>query len=424
MPDGSLINYGTFIDLVENNKNIESYGSIDEGYSVVIPFDYSIQTLVNVFSFLKKNISIIVTNPTQQNIEKTFYFANGSQALNEASNKSKPYNILFNKSRKDEDSLWLSSSGITNRPKFWSHNCDSLTWNINEYCDVFSLDEQSFFWTAFPPHSISFWKAIFVLVNCSGKILHMQYPTGLDAINLFKTTSAHNITSMAFPPVYAEIMIAIQQRGIGPLNKSIKRILCGGDYLSEKVYKEFEKTFQLRPNIIYGLTESAGPIMYVKEDQWAPGSIGSMFKGSYYVEDNNKSGSLVLEGGFLSRCIEGSYKTNDVIDISKGYPRFMGRNSDWISCNGQRVSLLEAEEALLKHQNVKSVRIYSEQKKVEDAFSDLEAGVSIEIVLKDKSKAFAKNEIITLLGHSLSINKIDIVDKISRHTSSKIVRLS
>ncbi len=423
MSDGAYITFGQFLERVKNNNRADGYRKLNENFSIVVPVDYSIETLIDIFSLLKEGKSVLVTNPKQYSRNDIYHFANGNHNPIDKNIQAGRYDVVYSGSKTNIDSIWMSSSGVTKKPIYWSHNHESLGWNIDEYCDAFNLDETSFFWPAFPPHSIAFWKSIFVLANCAGRVLFNSYPIGMDAVNIFNTINNHAITSLAFPPIYAEVLIALHERGVGTFEKSLKRVLCGGDYLADKTYHEFVHRFRIKPNIIYGSTESAGVITYVNEEDWAPGNIGKMLKGNYSIEGGGSRGRLILEGGFLSKCLNGKYTTNDIVDISQGYLRYIGRSNDIVTFKGQRISLIEIEEEILKNENVKAARVYVELDE-KNTLVQIDSRLCLEVVLVDRNRVVDKNEILSKLNHKIEIDKILCVDKITRHSSTKIVRTS
>jgi acyl-coenzyme A synthetase/AMP-(fatty) acid ligase len=415
----SIFTYGQFLEkIAEIPSDLVSVNN----KPVLIFFDYSIQSLLTIFSKIRDGRQLFFLNPKKFRFGDVIRLSCGSSLIPDASGE---YVSLGLADQMPPGTCWFASSGTGQEPVYWPHTVETLTWNISDYCFSLGLDQSNRVWSAFPPFSISGWKSLFFAANCGGSVVWEPYPSGIEFLNFLNLVNVSEASSLAFPPIYAELLVGFGNKIQGFFPKRVQRILCGGDYLHPKTIENFKLRYRKGMGILYGLTETAGPVAYVPEDEWSPGCIGRLFSGKYRVEQWAGGGVLSLSGGFLSPAInEAWFTTSDVVTASSnGMLFYEGRLGDRLVWQGQRLHLQALENMLLGHDAIVAARFFLDSE-ISTSGTSLDDKVSVEVVLKNAADRPTEKQLMQLLPEDLPKIAFHFVEKISRTDAGKIRRVS
>lgn len=286
--------------------------------------DFSIDSLFKFFALLKLGKSLIILHPNRGN-----------------------FNVdSFTKYTSNTQQIFILTSGSTGQPELWPHDIKSLTAVLPKYCEKIEITSENCTWSAFPPSSISGLKSLFIAAHAGGSLIWEPYPAGLDLFRFpEKIFSLKEISALAFSPNFAEALLLVNQREPFLFPKKM-RLMCGGDVLQPQTMMNFRNNFHCGLNILYGLTETAGPITYLPADDWTPYGLGNMLVGDFKIAEMSKQ--LSVKGDFLSSRVTSEWlETSDCVELSSNAQlKFLSRLNDWVVWNGEKISLLEIENYL------------------------------------------------------------------------------
>lgn len=217
--------------------------------------------------------------------------------------------------------------------------------------------------------------------------------------------------------------------------KSIRNIFSVGEALEKSTF-EFYKNLGIEINDTYWQTET-GAIVIANTPKMKkkPGSIGKAIPG--IVADiknemiNIKSpwpammtGIYKHEQMYKNYFKDEWFKTNDMATKDKeNYFFFIGRKDDIIKTSGERVSPIEIESILLKHEAVKESAVIGVSDEVKGsiikAFVVLNRGFEGNENLKQELSIFVKQN---YAGHSYP-KIIEFIKELPKTNSGKIIRM-
>lgn len=217
--------------------------------------------------------------------------------------------------------------------------------------------------------------------------------------------------------------------------KDVRKICSVGEALTSTVFNFYRK-FGIEIRDTYWQTETGAMIIAnYNAFKIKPGSMGKAIPG---ITAEIKAGSISLRPDFPSLMIgiykhpqmykdyfkEGWFRTSDLAKKdSEGYFFFEARKDDMIKTSGERVSPIEIEAILMKHNAVKESAVIGIPDKIKGsiikAFIVLNNNVKESEELKNELSMFVKNN---YAGHSYP-KEIQFIKELPKTNSGKIIRM-
>lgn len=123
--------------------------------------------------------------------------------------------------------------------------------------------------------------------------------------------------------------------------------------------RKFTDNFHRGLGVLYGMTETAGPVAYMAPGEETPFGLGRMLKGDAQRDGPRDQKTLHLRGGFLSPQITTEwFDTGDNIVLDAGRLTYLSRRREWLLWQGEKISLLEIENHIKKKPGVTDSLVY------------------------------------------------------------------
>lgn len=211
-------------------------------------------------------------------------------------------------------------------------------------------------------------------------------------------------------------------------NLPLNVVVCSGECMTKTVAEKMRSVMPDTKIInVYGLTEASPRVSYLKSELFDnyPTSVGRFIKS---VTGRIKNGELLLKGDNIMKGYYGDKKlttekirdgwfyTGDNAEIIDGLLYIKGRMDDLIIRGGMNIYPQELENALKKDKRVTEAFVFGTE--------DIKVGQKIHLWVECKN--CTKQDILDICIKNLPSYQIpdyiDIVDKIPRNASGKIIR--
>jgi len=219
---------------------------------------------------------------------------------------------------------------------------------------------------------------------------------------------------------------------------SIKNICSVGEHLEESVFN-FYKNIGVEIRDTYWQTETGAIVIAAYEDKILSGSMGKAVLGmnikiidkTIHIEKDwpgMMTGIYKHEKMYKDYFSGRWFKTNDLAEEKDGSFYFIGRKDDIIKTSGERVSPLEIENILIKHNAVREVGVIGKGDEVKGQI--IKAFIVLNSVYESKTeqeKEKLKEELSFFVkqnyaGHSYP-KEIEFVRELPKTNSGKIIRM-
>ena len=180
---------------------------------------------------------------------------------------------------------------------------------------------------------------------------------------------------MGVPTMYAKLLQAWKAAPAGVRTRwaeaaaSCRLMVSGSAALPQSLFEEWEQVTGHRLLERYGLTETGMVLSNPLHGERRAGTVGQPLPGIAVCvaqsDDKEASGELLVKGASVfteywghpdlteEAFSGGWFKTGDIVREEDGYYRILGRQSvDMIKTGGFKVSALEVEEALRRHEAI------------------------------------------------------------------------
>ncbi|TCK92604.1 acyl-CoA synthetase (AMP-forming)/AMP-acid ligase II [Natranaerovirga hydrolytica] len=360
--------------LLSTNQNFNAYSAILAAYLTGTTFciinpDLPVERKQYMIETFQPSLIICSEADNLNNVfeEKVFHLEKTKAAIKE-------FEICSIEQTFNNDLVYVSfTSGSTGMPK----GCKIKRKAFEQFCrwasDEFSLTEEDIYGQYVPLYfDMS-------LIDIFGGTLHgvtlVPFSNFSEKLRPGVLLKRYNITFLNVVPQFLEILIQTNQCSREYL-KSIRMIRFGGD----KIYKKrLDRLFEHLPDVkvvsTYGPTETTCFCFYKTVDKTTYKNhskeivtIGNTIPGwqAYLRNVEENVGEIVIYGSnigagylhqekdehFSGEIINGQevevYYTGDYASMSNGMYYFEGRRDAQIKINGNRVSLIEVEYALMK----------------------------------------------------------------------------
>jgi O-succinylbenzoic acid--CoA ligase len=237
-------------------------------------------------------------------------------------------------------SYWLASSGTAGAPKLICLSAEALqvsAQNVNQHLGLRSKD----IWLNVLPKFHVGGLSIFFRAQLEGsKVIDLD-PFKWSALQFTQACEFYNITVTSLVPTQVSDLVSLQQKA----PSSLRFVFVGGDKLHGDLYRAAVALgWNLYPT--YGMTEMSSQVATALEIS----ASEPVLKILPHMEARTEDGILLLKSnaactGFVENeqwtavGKEQWLRTSDLAEVSGGWLRILGRNSDAVKVNGELVSL-------------------------------------------------------------------------------------
>lgn len=277
------------------------------------------------------------------------------------------------------NAMILFTSGTTNKPKGVVTTHNNLEAQIATLVNSWEWSAKDHTLCVLPLHHVH---GIVNVVSCSlWAGATCEFLNGFSAEKIFDLFAKDKINVfMAVPTIYYKLIA--HWESLSPENQQLisqhllkfRLMVCGSAALPVSV---MEKWKQISGHTLlerYGMTEIGMAISNPYHGERKAGYIGVPLPGvevklvdeNYQQVKPGEPGEIIVKGKNVFKeywnkpeatakefTVDGWFKTGDVAIVEDGYYRIMGRNSvDIIKSGGYKISALEIEEELRKHEQI------------------------------------------------------------------------
>jgi malonyl-CoA/methylmalonyl-CoA synthetase len=277
------------------------------------------------------------------------------------------------------NAMILFTSGTTNKPKGVVTTHNNLEAQISTLVKSWEWTSKDHTLCVLPLHHVH---GLVNVVSCSlWAGATCEFLNGFSAEAIFDLFVKDDINVfMAVPTIYYKLisywesLLTDQQKNITEHLSKFRLMVCGSAALPVSVMEKWKEISGHTLLERYGMTEIGMAISNPYHGERKAGYIGIPLPGVEIklVDENDnevkpgESGEIIVRGKNVFKeywnkpeatakefTMDGWFKTGDVAIVEEGYYRIMGRNSvDIIKSGGYKISALEIEEEIRKHENI------------------------------------------------------------------------
>lgn len=270
----------------------------------------------------------------------------------------------------DEICFWVLTSGTGGAQKIIAHRHASIKLTIDKISKAYQIDSTSILYSI-PKLSFmfGFFDMMAALAQNATEHISNQIPNPVTIRTRVRECTATHLFGV--PSILAMIARSTNE----PSNDlaSIRMLLCGGESLPITVATDFKSKFGVDILDGHGMSEVQHMVISQTPDDIMIGTIGRPLEGveieirrpngtlcevgevgELYINDPSIALGYINDWGLTKDTFVGRWlRTNDLVYVRPdGYYVFSARNGDIVKVNGEKVSLVEVENVLLKHNQV------------------------------------------------------------------------
>jgi len=280
--------------------------------------------------------------------------------------------------------MMLYTSGTTGQPKGVVTTHANIEASITSLIQAWSWHNDDHILNVLPLHHVH---GIINVTCCAlwtgARVTFMPRFSASGIFNTFMQEQDMNVF-MAVPTIYYKLiaefnsLTAKQQEALSDRMKQFRLMISGSAALPVSVMEQWEALSGQRLLERYGMTEIGMAISNPYAAERRAGHIGQSLPGMQVrlVDDDGTiteegPGQIQVKGPAVfneywrrpeitekSFTNDGWFETGDVAELKDGYYRILGRNSvDIIKSGGYKISALEIEEVLRKHEAIDDVAV-------------------------------------------------------------------
>ncbi len=334
--------------------------------------------------------------------------------------------------------LIMCTSGTTGEPKGIMLSEENIISNITDIADYFNIDSSDAVLISRPLYHVAVLTGEFLLAITKGAKIVFDSDESFNPQKVLEQIAKHNITTLGGTPTLLGILARYNSRA---KNKAtLKHIVISGECMDRTTGLNIRYAFpDAKIYHVYGLTEASPRVCYLPSRYFdiSPDCIGRPLK-SVKIEIRNCDNTPVSNGtaGILwvygPNIMLGYYKdkkqtskvikdgwlcTGDIAVVKpNGFLKILGRSDDMIIKAGINIYPAEIESVLKQDQRVHEVFVYAAKDK------SIGSIIAMEITGDFKNKDEVKQLCFELLPHYQIPTKIELLSKMPRNGSGKIIR--
>lgn len=320
----------------------------------------------------------------------------------------------------------MCTSGTTGVPKGAMITHENLITNLNDISTYFQIYEYDHFLISRPLYHCAVLTGEFLYALTKGARISF-YNAGFNPIEIIKSISLNKVTVFCGTPstLFHICKTAIRLKKPLPL----KSVVVSGECMNEAAAKTIRQALPSAEIYnVYGLTEASPRVSYLPPEMFdsIPPSVGKLLPSLRMTLQGNElliSGKSVMKGYYndkemTDRVIkDGWLHTGDIAETDEnGLINIKGRKDNMIIRAGMNIYPSEIENAMLEDNRIKEVL----------AFGEAHEKVGQKISLLVVSDSLTPAEVFNICKSKLSSfqmpDSIELVDKIDRNTSGKVIR--
>ncbi len=359
--------------------------------------------------------------------------------------ESKTSDCILPEIESSRRAMILYTSGTTNKPKGVVTTHDNLEAQISTLVKAWEWSENDHTLCVLPLHHVH---GIVNVVSCSlWSGATCEFINGFSAEEIFNLFEKGKLNVfMAVPTIYYKLITyweelpVEKQQSLTNCMSKFRLMVCGSAALPVSVMEKWKTISGHTLLERYGMTEIGMAVSNPYHGERRAGYIGIPLPGVQVklVNEQYKEVALGEPGEILVKgknvfseywnkpeatakefTADGWFKTGDVAVIEEGYLRIMGRNSvDIIKSGGYKISALEIEEELRKHEYIDDCAVVG--------IPNDEWGELIVSAIVVKNKAINLDELNKWLREKMAAYKTPrkyiIVDELPRNAMGKVTK--
>ena len=365
--------------------------------------------------------------------------SSGSNALiNEVLKRYNPDPDIF-PALDDDLAMILYTSGTTAKPKGVKQTHRNIVANANVFAFTQQLTSRDRFLCATPLFHVGGMVPSFATILTGGSVVFLPI---WDATKFLELVDRKRVTWTILVRLMGAQLAGTEGTDKYDLS-SLKYIVFGGAPVSEAIYNNIQKQFNIAAYELYGRTEHVGvSISYEMTDTRVPGSAGKLLrqviKGKFVDPLTGEAvgigepGELMVKGdivtpGYWNKAEEniklfdeeGWQHTGDVFtQDEQGYLFFMERTDDMIMSGGENIYPREIESVLYNHPGVAEVAVIG--------LPHEEWGAQVTAVIVKKDPKLTEEKIVAYLKGRKDLSgykrprSIKFIDKMPKTATEKI----
>lgn len=336
----------------------------------------------------------------------------------------------------------MCTSGTTGIPKGAMITKQGLIKNVENIAAYFDIKKDDTIMIARPLYHCAVLTGEFLVSLYKGLNIGF-FDESYNPVSLINFINENNITVLCgTPTLFNHISMCLKRTDY---KNNIKTIAVSGECLSKKIAENIRSAF---PNVyiynIYGLTEAAPRVSYLSPEYFDeyPESVGIPLNDTFIkivdMENrekelqNNMHGKIMIKSPSIMKgyyndevltksvLIDGWLYTGDIgYKNANGFLYIVSRADDMIIKAGMNISPKEIEDIINEIDIIDGSIVYG-------IFDENGQNIAIDLVLNNKSDNISIKELMKLFADVLPSyqipTSINIVDKIERNASGKIIR--
>lgn len=338
----------------------------------------------------------------------------------------------------DEICLWVLTSGTGGAQKIIAHRHASIQLTIDKVSNAYNIDSSSILYSI-PKLSFmfGFFDMLVALAQNATEHISNQVPNPL---SIRARVREYKVTHLFSVPSILAMMARSTTQPSDDL-VTVQMLLCGGEALPVLVANDFKSKFGVDILDGHGMSEVQHMTISQTPNDKMLGTIGRPLKGveaeirrldgsrcgvgevgELYIKDPSIALCYINDWALTKDTFIGRWlKTNDLAYVREdGYYVFTARAGDIVKVNGEKVSLIEVENALLAHKQIEDCVVLKSTD--DDGFVKLTA----QIVLKsdtDMSAGTVRKYLREQLESYKIPKYIEFVSVINKTVTAKKIRI-
>ncbi|GAA4278251.1 non-ribosomal peptide synthetase [Aquimarina mytili] len=398
----------TFDDINSRANRLSNYLSktykVQKGTRIGVMMDQKVDRIITLLSIIKSGAVYVPIDPNDSNERKKYCIddtqlsllvtdescdsiANGDlkvlslKSIENDVKKESNANPKVLISPEDVCAVFYTS-GSTNTPKGARITHKSILNRVHWLWQTYQLNSKDVLYQRTPLASYASIEELFIPFCFCTKLLIAKDRSNTELVDIIKE---FGVTYIHFSPTRLNKFLEIEKESASRLS-SLRFVFCGGEELLKETVNRYYSKFKTPLINLYGSAEVSGVVSahQIKLDDKAV-PLGKPIANTnvYILDENNKLLPLGVPGEICvsSVCLpytdldleakehnfdnlnnqsftSGIYKTGDIgCWNSKGEIEFLGKKTDQLKVQGNRIQLSDIENAILEHPEIQDAAV-------------------------------------------------------------------